>query len=212
VASESIVLSSLLPSLGYLASDHITRQIISLLILSSHYKTEGPFKTLSTSTSLPKINTDFKKDGQNLLKLSLLLFIFVLISTLIDLKLLIGNYQISFAYILGFVIFAYCLHHLVNRQMIYHSDSRKIELDILSNSTGVLINQHGSMENCYQPATENGGRSNHSTRGLVSGQKVVTIDEDKLASEVDRVWELLKQFSLMIARGPRGSRVGCIHR
>ena len=207
VASESIILSSLLPSLGYLASDHITRQIISLLILSSHYKTEGPFKTLSTSTSLPKINSDFKKDGKNLLRLSLLLFIFVLMSTLIDVKLLIGNYEISFAYILGFIIFAYSLHHLVNRRISYHSDTRKIELDILTNATGVgvLINQLDSMENCY------GEHNNHSIRE-VSGQKVVTIDEDKLASEVDRVWELLKQFSLMIARGPRGSRVGCIHR
>ena len=205
VAGESIILSSLIPSLGYLASDHINRRIISLLILSSHYKTEGPFKTLFTS--LPKINTDFKKDGQNLFRLSLVLFIFVLISSLIDVKLLVRNYEISFAYILGFIIFAYSLYYLVNRQITYRSDSRKIELDVLTNATGVSIDQ-----NYYQPASTNGGvHSNHSNREVL-GQKVITIDENKLASEVDRVWELLKQFSLMIARGPRGSRVGCIHR
>jgi hypothetical protein len=37
-------------------------------------------------------------------------------------------------------------------------------------------------------------------------------NKEKLASDVDRCWELLKQFSLLTVRGSRNNRVGSIHR
>jgi hypothetical protein len=38
------------------------------------------------------------------------------------------------------------------------------------------------------------------------------VSKERAASDMDRCWELLKQFSLLIVRGARGSRVGSIHR
>ena len=40
----------------------------------------------------------------------------------------------------------------------------------------------------------------------------VDVNKEKLPCDIDRCWELLKQFSLLIVRGSRNNRIGSIHR
>jgi tetratricopeptide (TPR) repeat protein len=86
------------------------------------------------------------------------------------------------------------------------------QLEIICHDTGHTERNTNSTFKAVQSRDVNNKEAMNITHKNDTEKKINFISEEAILRETDRVWELLKQYSLLSVRGGRNNRMGSIHR
>jgi hypothetical protein len=187
VCCESKVLTSFLSMIGFLSPENISRPIVAAFIQCAYYKIDGPLTTIR------------QQCGQEKQTCILYISISVVSGTLASISiayLSLFSTEGRTKYHLIFLTTSLCLILIASSLLeFYRTNCLKSteEKRILFQSLGMSTSDGNSMNE-------------------LNFKIVPAVDKEKVANDLDRCWELLKQFSLLIVRGSRTNRIGSIHR
>jgi len=206
ISRESDAASSVLPCLGYLSPDSITKRFIRLLLLTAHFKTHGPQPLPSPPISSGFITNTRAMIGYLLGGLLLITIIILLgeasmnsyVPNLYATSILVVFLSMPVAAI-PFLNRYYHRHHQEVNAIFFGVHSR----DTATTATTTTTNTSGKFLS---------SKSDHKYQSPPPTASSEFINDEQVEAETDRVWDMLRQFSILSTRGSRLNRIGSIHR
>ena len=176
IGKESQAAASVLPSLGFLSSDNITKRLVRHLIVTSYFKTRGP-QAVTYTVRL----------ARSLYPWSLVLALIGLVAVM------------SYTFIHSMNGNTYLIASSVCFSLLATVAFFRTEMQLKLCAVVNYIFVH--FDNIIHIHSKDSYSNTASDK-----------DDEVLAGETDRVWELLRHFSLLTMRGSRLKRIGSIHR